>query len=420
MDIERQAPRPQLSPPPISAIPTASAIPAPTAMPSPMNVPPDIPTPAPTSTPVPLSPLQLTVTWEDAEMEFRYIGWKTDFTQYSVPYSDIRRGGPPRDGIAPVDQPKFETVAQASSYMEAREPVLSVELGEEARAYPLAILIWHEIVNDELAGTPITVTYCPLCNSAIVFDRRVGDGEPVLDFGTTGYLRHSDMIMWDRQTESWWQQIPGEAIVGEYTGAKLDTLPASLVSWEDFKEAFPDGSVLSRDTGFTRNYGRPPYAGYDSSGDRPFMFVGELDDRLPPMERVLGLNIGDSNVAYPFALFESRPVINDRVGGADIAIFYVPDTLSPFLGIFGSENLAVGSAAAFDPVADGLKLTFRFDEASILDDQTSSSWNIFGEAVSGPLAGARLSPVAHASHFWFAWRVFYPDTEIRRIGDIRD
>ena len=346
-------------------------------------------------------------------MELRYVGWKTDFTKYAVPYSEIRRGGPPRDGIPPIDSPTFEPVSDASSYMTEHEPVLSVEIGGEARAYPLAVLIWHEIVNDELGGVPITVTYCPLCNTAIVFDRRVGDAEQVLDFGTTGYLRHSDMVMWDRQTESWWQQITGLAIVGEFTGTRLDFLPATLVSWKDFRDSFPNGGVLSRDTGYPRDYNRPPYAGYDSRDDRPFMFRGELDDRLPPVGRVVGLNIGDTPVAYPFSLLNSTPVINDSVAGTDITIFYAPDTQSAFLGMFASDSPIVGSTGVYDPNLNGRRLTFKSEDGSIVDEQTGSVWNIFGEATSGPLAGSALSPVIHANHFWFAWRAFYPDTLVR-------
>ncbi|MYA62220.1 MAG: DUF3179 domain-containing protein [Dehalococcoidia bacterium] len=209
--------------PKVNATPALAVDPSPTATPTPFR-------PGPTPTPDALTQLKLSVTWEDAEMELRYVGWKTDITRYAVPYSEIKRGGPPRDGIPPIDEPVFESVSEASSYINDHEPVLSVELGGETRAYPLAVLIWHEIVNDELGGAPITVTYCPLCNSAIVFDRRVGDDKRVLDFGTTGYLRHSDMVMWDRQTESWWQQITGEGIVGEYTGTRLDFLPAALIS----------------------------------------------------------------------------------------------------------------------------------------------------------------------------------------------
>ena len=346
-------------------------------------------------------------------MEMRYIGWKTDFTKSSVPYSEIKRGGPPRDGITPIDHPVFETVSEASSYMTDHEPVVSVELGGESRAYPLAILIWHEIVNDELGGNAITVTYCPLCNTAIVFDREVGEERRLLDFGTTGYLRHSDMVMWDRQTESWWQQITGEAIVGEYTGTQLKVLPAALVSWQDFKDSYPDASVLSRDTGYPRNYSRPPYPGYDSIDDRPFMFFGELDDRLPPNERVVGLNIGETAIAYPFMLFEESSVINDSIEDTDIVIIYGPDTLSPFLGMFGSENPVVGSTGVYSRNLDGRRLTFKSENYAIVDEQTGSTWNIFGEAIEGPLSGSVLTPVVHANHFWFAWRVFYPDTLIR-------
>jgi hypothetical protein len=159
---------------------------------------------------------------------FSTIGWKTDFSKHSVPLSEIIPGGPPRDGIPPIDRPVFETVAQADAWLKPQEPLIHFAVGNDVRAYPLQILIWHEIVNDEVGGIPVMVTFCPLCNTAIAFDRRVAGR--VLDFGTTGNLRHSDLIMWDRQTESWWQQMTGEAIVGELTGMRLTLLPATIVS----------------------------------------------------------------------------------------------------------------------------------------------------------------------------------------------
>ena len=372
----------------------------------------------PTATPRPQ--FKVDVTWEDATLEMRYVGWKTDITKSSVPYSEIMRGGPPRDGITPVDHPVFETVSEASTHMADHEPVVSIELEGEARAYPLAILIWHELVNDELGGVPITVTYCPLCNTAIVFDRQVGADRNILDFGTTGYLRHSDMVMWDRQTESWWQQITGEAIVGEYTGAQLKVLPATLVSWQDFKDSYPNGSILSRDTQDPRNYSHPPYPGYDSIDGRPFMFYGELDDTLPSTERIVGLNVGETAIAYPFPLFEDSPVINDSIETTDIVIFYAPDTLSPFLGTFGSESPVVGSTGVYSRNLDGRELTFNSVNYSVVDEQTGSTWNIFGEAVEGPLSGSALDPVVHANHFWFAWRAFVPDTLIRSADEFAD
>lgn len=169
-------------------------------------------------------------------------GWaKTDFAQTSIDFSEILSGGPPRDGIPPIDRPTFRPQSGIQNLADT-EPVITVAIGGKAHAYPIRILIWHDIVNDELDGTPISVTYCPLCNSAIVFDRRV-DGK-LLDFGTTGKPRKSDFVMYDRQTESWWQQFTGEAIVGEMTGTVLKPVPARLESYALFRERHPDGEVL--------------------------------------------------------------------------------------------------------------------------------------------------------------------------------
>ena len=213
--------------------------------------------PTPAIRPLPETP-------NDEPPVFLTFGWETDFSKHSVPYSEIFSGGPPRDGIPPIDNPMFVDVADPPEYMSDDEPVISLEIEGAAKAYPLAILMSHEIVNDELGGIPVSVTYCPLCNTSIVFDRRVGGR--VLDFGTSGNLRNSDLVMWDRQTESWWQQITGEAIVGELTGTRLTFIPAAVVSWAQFREAYPDGQLLSRDTGFRRNYGLPPYSGYAADG----------------------------------------------------------------------------------------------------------------------------------------------------------
>ena len=226
-------------------------------------------------------------------------GWKTDFSRHTVPYSEILSGGPPRDGIPPVDDPKFITPEDASAWLGDQEPVIAFELNGDSRAYPLQILTLHEIVNDVVGGVPVAATFCPLCNAAIVFDRRL-DGV-VYDFGTSGNLRRSDLIMWDRQTESWWQQFTGEGIVGELAGKKLTILPASIISFSDFRAANPQGIVLSRDTGFKRNYGRNPYAGYDRADNPPFLFRGDLDGRLLPKERVATFTIGDVDAAFPFS-----------------------------------------------------------------------------------------------------------------------
>jgi hypothetical protein len=342
-------------------------------------------------------------------------GWDTNFDIHSAPYTEIFGGGPPRDGIRPIDDPRFFEAQDAPSYMNPAEPVISIEINGEAKAYPLAILVSHEIVNDDLGGIPITVTYCPLCNTSLVFDRRV-DGR-VLDFGTSGNLRMSDLVMWDRQTESWWQQITGEAIVGDLTGVRLTFIPAQVLAFEDFAEAFPEGLVLSRDTGIypISSYDQAPYAGYDQLNNTPFRFRDAIDPRLPPMERVVTLEIAGECVAYPFLLLAQVPVLNDVVGGRQVVVFYTGDTLSPFAGSSFQPKRTIGSTGVFDPVVDGRRLTFKIVANAILDDETGSKWSILGEALEGPLAGTKLDPVVHGNHFWFAWAGFNPATLVRGI-----
>lgn len=210
---------------------------------------------------------------------------RTDFKTSSVEFKEIVSGGPPKDGIPSIDEPRFVPVSRIDAKdLAPTEPVIGVVIGGKAKAYPLRVLTWHEIVNDELAGVPITVTYCPLCNSTVVFDRRL-DGL-VLDFGTTGKLRNSDMVMYDRRTESWWQKFLGEAIVGELTGKRLKTVPARLESFEKFAARAPDGRVLAPNDRNMRPYGRNPYAGYDSAS-APFLYGGDLPDYIEPMTRVV-------------------------------------------------------------------------------------------------------------------------------------
>ena len=370
--------------------------------------------------------------------------WTTDFSKHSVPYQEIRSGGPGKDGIRPLDNPTFIDVSEAPGYMRDQEAVISVEINGDARAYPLAILMAHEIVNDEVGGTPVVVTYCPLCNSGIAFSRLL-DGR-LLDFGTTGNLRFSNLVMWDRQTESWWQQLTGDAIVGELTGKQLEFISVQMVSWGQFRESFPNGRLLSRDTGFARNYDRPSYGGYDREGTRPFLFRGDIDPRLEAVERVVSVEIDGQAIAYPFSLLVRRPVINDTFAGRDLVIFYVGGTLTPFpetnltprssgtgLGSRAIEQLQeklkltpeeafmpqrdVGSAAVYEPFADGRKLTFEARDGRIVDVETGSTWNILGEAVDGELAGKRLKTVRHGNDFWFAWAQFFPETAVFAIAD---
>ena len=210
---------------------------------------------------------------------------RTDFSKHSIDYAEILSGGPPKDGIPAIDNPKFVALSDVSGLSET-EPVVGVTVNGASRAYPLRILMYHEIVNDTLGGVPVTVTYCPLCNSSIVFDRRL-DGR-VLDFGTTGKLRNSDLVMYDRQTESWWQQFLGEAIAGEMTGKILTMLPSRLESLARFRARAPKGTVQVPTNPSMRPYGRNLYARYDSAA-RPFLFRGDLPDGIEPMVRVVAV-----------------------------------------------------------------------------------------------------------------------------------
>lgn len=213
--------------------------------------------------------------------------WKTDFTKTSINLAEIISGGPPKDGIPAIDKPKFRPAGDITG-LGLTEPVISFALGKDARAYPLRILMRHEIVNDVVNGRPVTVTYCPLCNSAIVFDRTI-NGQ-VHDFGVSGKLRNSDMVMYDRQTESWWQQFLGEAIVGKLTGTKLKTLPARLEAFGLFLKRYPDGKVLIPVRGRMEHYYNP-YTKYDSAA-KPFLFNGPLPKGINPMARVIAVEIG--------------------------------------------------------------------------------------------------------------------------------
>ena len=337
-------------------------------------------------------------------------GWETDFSRHSVPYSEIFSGGVPRDGIPPLDDPKFTTPEGADQWLGAQEPVIAFEIEGDARAYPLQILTWHEVVNDVVGGVPVLVTFCPLCNSAIVFDRTL-DGV-VHDFGVSGKLRNSDLIMWDRQTESWWQQFTGEAIVGELTGKKLTFLPTSIISWEDFKAANPESQVLSRDTGFNRPYGQNPYVGYDRADNPPFLFQGDLDGRLQPKERVAAVTIGDEDAAFPFSILEKERVVHYKVGGQELVVFFKPGTRSALDDLLIGNSDEIGATGVFDPNLDGQKLTFWADGDTFIDNETETVWNILGQATEGQLAGKKLTPVVHANHFWFSWGAFKPDTKI--------
>lgn len=357
---------------------------------------------------------QVTILTEDdrpSRLRASTSGWGTNWNRHTIDYNELLSGGPPRDGIPSVDKPKFISPDQAGAWLADNEPVIALEIDGDARAYPLQILTWHEIVNDVVGDVPVAVTFCPLCNSAITFDRRL-NGE-VYEFGTSGLLRNSDLVMYDRTTESLWQQFTGEGIVGDLAGERLTFLASSIVSFADFQAAYPEGVVLSRDTGFSRRYGQNPYVGYDTIGQTPFLFRREIDGRLAAVERVVtvSLDVG-IDVAYPLSILSEVGVINDTQGGRDLAVFHADGTSSALGARVIAQAEDVGATGVFDPNLDGQKLTFRREGDTIVDEQTGTLWSVLGQAIDGPLAGKQLTPIVHGDHFWFSWAAFKPDTII--------
>ncbi len=238
-----------------------------------------------------------------------------------IPAQAIQRGGPPRDGIPAIDKPRFVRAAQAGLSDDDR--VLGISLGGVARAYPVRILNWHEIVNDRIKGRPVAVTYCPLCGTGVAFDARIAGRDTV--FGVSGLLYDSDVLPHDRGSESLWSQLMEQAVTGPLKGTRLQPLPMAHTSCADWRKRHPRTEVLSTDTGFIRDYTRNPYDGYEQV--QALMFeVEHRDDRFPAKEWVLGLRSGAQARAYPFSVLAQRTDadgrLRERIGGQDIEIRY--------------------------------------------------------------------------------------------------
>lgn len=321
----------------------------------------------------------------------------------------------PPDGIPAIDDPSFVPVREVD-WLSEREPVIALQLQDAARAYPLQIMTWHEIVNDVVSGTPVVVTFCPLCNTAIAFERpRIG-GE-ITTFGTSGKLINSNLLMYDRATESLWPQVTGVALTGPQKGRELTRVPVQIVSWGDFASAHPDGDVLSRDTGHDRRYGENPYPGYDEVGKAPFLYSGEVDGRLAAVERVLAIEAGGDAVAFPYFRLRQEAqdgvtVVEAEVDHEPVVVLWKQGTASALDEADIAASKDVGAAAAFSAVLNGEPATFAVAGGKIIDTRTHSVWNIFGRAVEGRLKGQELDPIPATDSFWFDWAAFHPDTEL--------
>ncbi len=324
---------------------------------------------------------------------------------------DVVSGGPPPDGIPPIDAPEFISIDEVDFIADDAEPVVVIDIEGEARAYPIQILIWHEIVNDEVGGVPVTVTYCPLCNSAVAYDRRFGDR--VLDFGTSGLLYQSALVMYDRQTESLWAHFTGQGIIGHFAGAELTLIPAQTLSFGQFKELYPDGDVLSLETGHDRAYGSNPYVGYDDANQPPIAnFISQpIDERLQSKIRVVGVvdPAGPAAVVLETLAAEGVYVIDDE--GRNVVLFHQGGLASALDSGEIASGQDIGQTGAFVPAAaDGTPLTFTATDDGFVDDQTGSTWSINGLAIDGDLSGESLEQIPHLDTFWFAWATYRPGT----------
>ena len=334
--------------------------------------------------------------------------WRTDFSRATADLSDANVVAGGRGPIPVVTEPRYETTEQADAWIGDNEPVLAAFAGDEARAYPIRLLLQHEAVNDWLDGSPLLVTYCPRCNSAAVFERNAGT--LTLGFGAASALRSENRVLFDETTESWWQQATGKAIAGEFAGLQLRPAESALISWSDFKRAYADGTVLSRSSGFDLDYEFNPYFNVDFT--QPSPPAGEIDPRLPSRARVLGLVGDDGALAVPFSELFFSGVVNVQIGRAPVAVFWQRGTSSPLSSADVAQGRDVGAAVAFSARSGNRTLTFRSERGVFTDEQTSSTWSITGEALSGPLAGSRLDVVPHVNSFWSCWSAFRPATAV--------
>lgn len=267
-----------------------------------------------------------------------------DLRDALVPMEAIESGGPPRDGIPAIDKPRF--VGPDRSGLADGDRILGLALGGVARAYPVRILNWHEIVNDRVASQPVAVTYCPLCGTGVAFDANVG-GQPA-SFGVSGLLYNSDVLLYDRRTESLWSQILSKAVTGPLKGTLLKAMPLTHTSWAAWRARHPHTEVLSAETGFTRDYARDPYDGYDKVAQLMFS-VQHRDDRLPLKAWVMGLVVDGKAKAYPLEWLaqrvDARGRWHDQLGGRRIRIEYDREARSA--EAFSDDGRALPSITAF-------------------------------------------------------------------------
>ena len=310
--------------------------------------------------------------------------------RHSIPLKEIRHGGPPKDGIPALTRPEV-LIASEANYLKDTDVVLGLSLSDVARAYPIGIMNWHEIVNDSIGSVSVAITFCPLCGTGIAF--RADVGGRVLEFGVSGLLYNSDLLMYDRGTDkpNLWAQALGEAVVGPNTGAQLEILPMTQTTWGEWRRTHPLTTVLSTNTGHNRNYARDPYAGYELSAGL-FFPVGQEDGRLHPKALVLGVRMNGVSKAYPIKSLQEKQVLNDSVGGESIVLVTSPDS--------EAVRVYLSKGQRFEGTSD-----------NILSADKGEQWKMLEDILTNPRTGEELKRHGEVFvSFWFGWFTFYPDT----------
>lgn len=325
----------------------------------------------------------------------------TDGIKHSIPLDQIVSGGVPKDGIPSIDNPRFVSIKEAQRFLVDGDFGIGLEYRGEARFYPFKILVWHEIVNDWVAGEPLAITYCPLCLTGIVFKREV-NGQPV-EFGVSGKLFNNNLLMYNRskdpKNESLWLQAVGRAVVGPDTGKELEIIPSDNIAFGDWQKAHPEGKVLSQQTGFNRNYDRDPYGNYYTTPGTLFPLTHQ-DSRLPDKEVVLGVEVNGKFKAYPEKELKKVVLVNDEVGGEPIVIWKNP------------ENQV---SRALSRRLDDQVLQFELRDNQPVEVTTNTRWSWEGVGVKGKLKGKRLTEPRQIISFWFSWAANHPDTELFEV-----
>ena len=321
-----------------------------------------------------------------------------------IPESEIRDGGPGRDGIPSVDNPQFAPVDEIDFIIDDRL-VIGVKNGDEVKAYPHQVLDWHEIVNDEIGGTPFALTYCPLTGTGIGWHREINGS--VTEFGVSGLLFRNNLIPFDRNSDSEWSQMQLRGVRGEHSASNIETVDVIETNWSTWKEMYPDSEVLTTETGFSRDYQEYTYGISYLNNSNTLFPVNNRDDRLHEKERVHGI-IADTAATEDADV--KVYVIDDMGTGVNV----IEDSFQ------GIDHVVVGSAelniaASFERTINGTLLNFEPVNDSlpvVMEDQEGNRWDIFGNAVSGPRQGQQLTPTKSYTGYWFAWADFFLGAEI--------